>query len=238
MFLLFNAEQALVLMQLVLAHLLTDFFLQPYAWVLDKEKRKERSPSLYYHVGLTALVAGIFTGSVIAALLILVTHYAIDLWKLYQTRNKLRNFLLDQLFHLFVLLLVWLYLIEGYAYAQSVLASFGKDFRVWAILTTYLFCTFPMGLIIGMATGRWRKEIVSSRSSLDEAGKWIGILERLLILTFLLFNQFEAIGFLIAAKALLRFRDDDLKLTEYVLIGTLLSFSMTIAVGLALKSVL
>jgi hypothetical protein len=51
-------------------------------------------------------------------------------------------------------------------------------------------------------------------------------------------NQFEAIGLLIAAKALLRFQDDDLKLTEYVLIGTLLSFTMTILIGLALKEVL
>jgi hypothetical protein len=38
--LLFNANQATVLLQLLTAHLLTDFFLQPTRWVRDKEARK------------------------------------------------------------------------------------------------------------------------------------------------------------------------------------------------------
>jgi hypothetical protein len=47
----------------------------------------------------------------------------------------------------------------------------------------------------------------------------------------------EGIGFLIAAKSIFRFGDikesEGLKLTEYFMIGTLLSFGMAIFTGLA-----
>lgn len=63
--------------------------------------------------------------------------------------------------------------------------------------------------------------------SLKWAGTWIGYLERIIILTFVLHDQYEAIGLLIAAKSLLRFRDtnDARPQTEYVLIGTLASLA-------------
>ncbi|WP_373515444.1 DUF3307 domain-containing protein [Persicitalea sp.] len=236
--LLFDADQAIVLLKLVAAHLLTDFFLQPNYWVQNKERRKERSPYLYAHVLITGTMAGLFTGSVGAGLFVAVTHLGIDLWKLYQTQRSFKNFLLDQLLHISILIVTWLFLIEGFGYLRMVVVSFFGNFRFWAILTTYLLCTYPLGFAVGMSTSRWREQVAAKGESLNEAGKWIGMLERVLILTFLLNNQFEAIGLLIAAKALLRFRDDDLKLTEYVLIGTLLSFTMTIMVGVVLQMVL
>lgn len=236
--LLFNAAQAIVLLQLLTAHLLTDFFLQPTRWVRDKEARKERSPYLYAHVLLTGAVAGLFAQSIGAAFFIAFTHLGIDLWKLNRPTRSFQNFLLDQIFHGIILVITWLFVIHGFGYLKEVMASFFGNFQFWAVLTAYLACTYPLGFAVGMATSRWRAQVAASGASLEEAGKWIGILERLLILTFLLNNQFEAIGLLIAAKALLRFRDDDLKLTEYVLIGTLVSFTMTIFIGLALKAVL
>lgn len=65
------------------------------------------------------------------------------------------------------------------------------------------------------------------------------MLERLLICCFILAGHFEAIGFLLAAKSIFRFGDlkeaQDRKLTEYVLIGTLLSFGIAIATGLLVQ---
>ncbi|MCT4632839.1 MAG: DUF3307 domain-containing protein [Firmicutes bacterium] len=63
-------------------------------------------------------------------------------------------------------------------------------------------------------------------SFIDEVntGKWIGVLERILILIFLYSNQLSAIGFIIAAKSLARFKMMENKIfSEYYLIGTLLS---------------
>lgn len=38
------------LIKLILVHLIGDFFLQPNAWVKDKESKKLRSIKLYLHV--------------------------------------------------------------------------------------------------------------------------------------------------------------------------------------------
>ena len=64
----------------------------------------------------------------------------------------------------------------------------------------------------------------------------ICILESLLVFVFIISNHWKAVGFLITAKSVFRF--GDLKepkyrmLTEYILIGTLISFGIAIAVGL------
>ena len=70
---------------------------------------------------------------------------------------------------------------------------------------------------------------------LPNAGKLIGNVERFLSLLFVLLGQYEAVGFIIAAKSILRFAEGDKAKSEYVLIGTLLSFSIAIFVGVAIK---
>ncbi|NMF33926.1 DUF3307 domain-containing protein [Flammeovirga yaeyamensis] len=73
-------------------------------------------------------------------------------------------------------------------------------------------------------------------ASLVDAGQWIGILERILILTFVLNGDLRSIGFLLTAKSVFRFGDlkggKDRQMTEYILIGTLISFSLAIFTGL------
>lgn len=59
----------------------------------------------------------------------------------------------------------------------------------------------------------------------------IGNLERALIFLLIFIGYPAGIGFLVAAKSILRFEEaKKQKLAEYVLIGTLLSFSMAIAI--------
>ncbi|MEN8242774.1 MAG: hypothetical protein ABFS17_12690, partial [Chloroflexota bacterium] len=56
------------------------------------------------------------------------------------------------------------------------------------------------------------------------AGRVIGILERILIFYLVLNAEFGAIGFILAAKSFTRFKDlEERSFAEYVLIGTLLS---------------
>jgi hypothetical protein len=78
--------------------------------------------------------------------------------------------------------------------------------------------------------------------SLKNAGNFIGILERLFIFCFVLAGHFETIGFLLTAKSIFRFGDlkeaKDRKLTEYVLIGTLLSFGIALLTGLIVQNFL
>jgi len=74
--------------------------------------------------------------------------------------------------------------------------------------------------------------------SLESAGKLIGMLERVLVFVFIYMGRWEGVGFLLAAKSVFRFGDlkdaHSMKLTEYVLIGTLLSFGIAIVTGIIL----
>ncbi|MCV6628749.1 MAG: hypothetical protein OIF50_02705 [Flavobacteriaceae bacterium] len=69
------------------------------------------------------------------------------------------------------------------------------------------------------------------------AGRLIGVLERILVTTFVISNQFAAVGFLIAAKSILRFQDHETLKTEYVLIGTMLSFGTAIILALLANTI-
>lgn len=107
---------------------------------------------------------------------------------------------------------------------------------------SYLIVTIPASIFIAKITSRWGDGIENPFESLENAGKWIGIIERILILTFIILNQFEAIGFLLAAKSVFRFGDlkngREQKKTEYIMIGTLLSFTVSIVVGISLSLII
>jgi hypothetical protein len=69
-----------------------------------------------------------------------------------------------------------------------------------------------------------------------QVGATIGVLERLLIVTLLLVGAEAAIGFVIAAKTIARFRLlDDRDFAEYYLLGTLASVSVAIVTALAAR---
>ncbi len=66
------------------------------------------------------------------------------------------------------------------------------------------------------------------------AGRIIGILERLIIFFFVTIGQFAAVGFVIAAKSIVRYKElEDRNFAEYVLVGTLLSSLLAILTGFA-----
>ena len=72
-------------------------------------------------------------------------------------------------------------------------------------------------------------------SGLVAGGELIGYLERLLILTFTLVGSYAAVGFVLAAKSIFRFgelnQSANRSMTEYVLIGSLLSVVITTLIG-------
>lgn len=231
----------LILLQLLLAHILTDFLLQPKSWIAHKRKFKGRSYILIIHSLIAGLLTLLFLQDIelwYIALIISITHYLIDWWKLVKEKDDLKYFLLDQIFHLIIIILVWLYLINGFTHIIPGIGKILNSHTILAIAGAYLIVIFPAGFLIGKATQRWQEEIedIDQNSSLQAAGRYIGIFERILVLTFILTQNFSAIGFLIAAKSILRFSDKAgsgaRKQTEYVLIGTLMSFSITILLGL------
>lgn len=84
------------------------------------------------------------------------------------------------------------------------------------------------------------ESVPSSHSGIDNKefnrGKYIGNLERLMILFVVLVGSYETIGFIIAGKGLIRAKEfEDRDFAEYFLIGTFTSVGIAIAVGLIIK---
>ena len=236
----------LILLQLLLAHIITDFVFQPTKWVTHKRNHKSKSKYLYLHAFIAGLLTFIFLMRLewwYIALFIAFTHFFIDLWKLQFNRDTLKIFLSDQFFHLFAILIAWLYLTSNHTNIGTFFIEVFSSEAILATIIGYLLIIFPAGFLIGKATKRWQNEVEDDlrKNSLDAAGRYIGIFERILVLTFILTTNFSAIGFLIAAKSILRFSDKSetgaRKQTEYVLIGTLMSFTITILIGFLVRHI-
>jgi membrane protein CcdC involved in cytochrome C biogenesis len=198
---------------------------------------------LIWHVLLTAVFAYIFSGLYSCwwlPLVILVSHYLIDVAKSYLP-DKFIYFIADQLMHLLVIMIVWLCIYKQWPIITTGISSIAESTRFWILAFGYVLVTWPFGILIGLATAKWRKDLEANKEAqegLEDAGKWIGICERMLILTFVLTSQYTAIGFLITAKSILRFGDKDKKAekkTEYILVGTLLSFAASALLGVAIS---
>ena len=232
--------QGLVLIKLVLAHFFTDFIVQPKKWVDDKRIKKHKSVYLYWH----CLIAGASSYLILMdwsnwylPFIIMISHYGIDLWKL-RRPNTMLYFMIDQALHLLVIGAVWFACVSGWDHLYYWLNAGFNNYKLWLILLGVVFVVYPAQYIIYYATKKWSDTlIVLEGDTLKDAGKWIGIFERLLILFFVFSNRYEAIGFLIAAKSFIRFSGTEARtrsLTEYILIGTFISFTLAIGVGAAL----
>lgn len=230
-------EASLWLIKLILSHLLTDFILQPNKWIQKRKANHFSSFHLYLHGIITAIFAWIFTGWQYwgVALIILFSHIIIDGWKSYRKENLL-YFITDQLLHFAVIVSCWLYIFFDWSDITTKWHQINSDVAFWKIITAIIFLTMPAGILIGKMTRHWRENIADAES-LENAGKWIGIAERIIILLFVLHNQYSAIGLLVAAKAIIRFNEKErpeIK-TEYLVIGTLLSIVIAIVTGLMIK---
>ena len=70
-------------------------------------------------------------------------------------------------------------------------------------------------------------------------GRTIGALERAIALTLVLLGQYGALGLIVAAKSVARFKAlEDREFAEYFLIGTLASLLLALAGGLGLRALL
>lgn len=230
----------LLALKLILAHFIGDFVLQPAHWVEDKLQKKGRSRYLYFHIGvhLLTLLLILQFRHLGAVACIVATHLLIDLGKLYLTNPKNYRwlFVLDQVLHLLVIAST-VYWVKPFPIDLS-----GLWEEKSLLLTTFLvFVTFVSGIIMRMLLAPYIDEIAKEDESgeggsLKNAGTYIGMLERLFVFGFILIQQWAAIGLLIAAKSVFRFGDlnkgKNRKLTEYVLIGTLLSFGLAILSGM------
>jgi hypothetical protein len=215
------------------AHLLADFNFQPQHWC-DKKDNQTISKEHLYHASVVFICSwglSLTLSFAWAALLITVFHLALDVTKSYLLRKgtgKQYFFFIDQALHIILItgIVYW------FSYNRNM--NFGVSLQTVFIVFAVIACTKPSNIFIKKymeACG-----IISQRKENDalmKAGRIIGSLERVISFCLIVVGQFAAVGFIIAAKSILRFRDTDTAKTEYLLIGSFLSFGIAILFGIA-----
>jgi Protein of unknown function (DUF3307) len=257
----FTYEEASLLIRLLIAHIITDFLLQTGKGVMAKKNKLLKAGSFWLHGLYTAIFAAFFMwDKLLLPVLALITfsHLLIDYCKLilmkkiderkWQQRD-LWLFITDQIMHILILIIAWLLLIDGFGKMKIVLNEWPLNYLILLSVLGYLTAIGPVTYLIKFLTLKWADEITVENNSLKDAGKWIGILERIIVITLVMIQQYTAIGFLVTAKSILRLIDkpeppfeiqqqkgfSSRKHTEYVLIGTFLSFGAAILIGLIIN---
>ncbi|GGA73120.1 hypothetical protein GCM10011369_13550 [Neiella marina] len=228
-------------------HIICDFYLQPKRWVEAKQLHKYRAPELYYHSALhgialiiPALALDLDWRSTLCLIgIVAVSHFVIDLWKV-TTRNgeTFSYFVIDQALHLSVLTAIVFHMSDGVTI--DALLTHEKFSEGLMVVFAYLVILKPTSVLISRILSK--HPISGSEDSnnpnitgLVAGGELIGYLERVLILTFTLVGCYAAVGFVLAAKSIFRFgelnKSNDRSMTEYVLIGSLVSVVITTLVG-------
>lgn len=230
----------LILLKLLLAHVVADFFLQTDRLCRMKNDGRKKWTALSLHCAIHAALAYLLVGqwkNWIIPVVIFATHFLTDWLKTSVMKDGIRTFLADQAINLVVIIALWLGLVQDVSMHNVPLMSVFSCQESWAAIIVYALMLKPSSVFLNLLLKRWEVDIKDK--SLPNAGKWIGYLERMLILTFILTGNIEGVGFLLAAKSIFRFGDltnaKDIKVTEYVMIGTLASFTIAILSGFLLK---
>lgn len=221
-----------IIIKTILAHLIGDFVFQTDKSIEDIKTNKFNSKYLYIHFGIHLFLLWILTGLFVPSLILSIVHIIIDIiTKIYCNNQKYRIqiFIIDQMFH-FLSISIFIYCLEKYTISWDKIFDIKNYLYLLAIVTL----TFVSSVIIKIIMAKFEFNSTEELGN-ENAGKIIGMLERLFIFGFIIINFWEGIGFLLAAKSIFRFGDlkenKDVKLTEYILIGTLLSFGLAIVIS-------
>lgn len=232
-------------LKLLLAHLITDFVSQTENFV---KRKKASNWWLFIHacifVGLSFLLFISIIGepNILVGIIFLgVAHYLIDWIKIKYSKDQIATFILDQSAHIFLIGSVAVLVDKnvGFLILPAKILQLLDSPSILIFLTALVLVTFGGAVFVGKIIQPFMEQIDSiekgEKPGMKYAGTYIGILERLLILIFILTNNMAAIGFVFAAKSLIRFPESKEKhhFAEYFLIGTMTSFAYAIIVSLA-----
>ncbi|MBS1842413.1 MAG: DUF3307 domain-containing protein [Acidobacteria bacterium] len=245
------------LLSIYLGHLLTDFVFQTPSLVSLKRDGKFRGYFIHSatHFLATLLLTGFFVrGSALELrtylilLALTIVHTSLDLAKIQLTRRGIvpdgtRAYLGDQATHaLTVVLAAWL-LVPGFSYREvAALAGASRNLpaKFLAVPIVYIGVIFGGGYLIRyltrtLAEGIKRNAADKSSQQLQNAGLYIGWLERFLVITSLMLHSPATIGLILTAKSIARYPEFKSEhFAEYFLIGTLLSIAIAILGGMVL----
>lgn len=238
---------------LLAAHLLADFYVQT-----DRMARRKREKAAWglIHAGVVLVVflAGCFLlyrpgTAVLAALAVGGTHLIIDLVRAAWDRKhakpiqRLASFVTDQLLHSGVLAAVWL-MARPFLCGLGLRLACSQTARAAVLILTLLITLCkPASILVrltldAVAGGTQAAEKPDAVPDAN-AGTVIGILERIITAVLILCGQYSAVGLVLTAKSVARFKQlEDRDFAEKYLIGTLTSLTVALIAAVAVKHVI
>jgi uncharacterized protein DUF3307 len=227
------APELHVLLVLVSAHLVGDFVLQSK----DHAARKHQIEVLLGHAVLLAALSYAALGDWARwqiPVAVFVCHGLTDFFKVrFGKPGSVAAFTIDQAAHLATLVAIahWIPVLATDLYWVN---AWGTHFlKAITGVSGLIVAVKVSGIVVGMFVEPFLDQLRTadhdlSTRGLKNGGQVIGMLERALIFVFVVAGHAAAIGFLIAAKSILRFgevKDPQNRMeAEYIIIGTLLSF--------------
>lgn len=242
-----NANMLLIL---GIAHVAGDYLFQPRCLA---EKKAQKLRWLLLHLALYALAMGAVFLCVPAGrawwvwLILAGSHGLIDGLRVLLDRGRRRpgwllvSFCGDQTLHLGMLLLCWALWLRGGASSLLVACSAWPWFRRLLVWTAILCVIWdPASVLVRKLFALFPQQVGSLSGTQARSGELIGKLERLIVVALVLAGAASAIGFVLTAKSVARFKqfENDPGFTERYLIGTLLSVSTALIAALLLERLL
>jgi len=240
-----------ILICLLAAHFLGDFIFQPNTAASSKRRPLILLKHSFIVAASSYTLCGIW-GLWQIPLAIFLTHGLTDYIKATLKKESAYSFVLDQAVHLAIISVITILIASTKVLSPNGSSTFwvdflGKEFLKYLILMSGLIVTIKAGgILIGLAVkpftdqlqesgeGKTTKGVPGPRG-FGNGGRVIGYLERSLIFLLILIGQPGGIGFLIAAKSILRFgeiKDHENRMeAEYIIIGTLMSFGYGIFIS-------
>jgi len=222
-----------------LAHLVGDFILQ---WDRLAQWKSCELQGVLVHglivTSVTWLFALLFApGWWQGILFIGIAHTALDAlqWRYTLPIPSLLRFLLDQFFHLLIIIIALA--VGGYIQLNSLALDIHngmQDYNTLVYLLGYVFLTMPAWVLLKFVGYALIKR--TDPSFLDDNGKYMGIIERMLVATFVIMGQFLLVPFVTVPRLFFEWRQPGGgEQTTLIVFELLAGTSLAILVGLILR---
>jgi hypothetical protein len=229
---------AATLTAILAAHLLGYLIFQT-KWL---KGRQQRIWPIVLRAAIVASLSYMLLGSFHWQILLVVflTHLVMGAIKMLFLSDSLASLLIDESVRLAVVITLagcFPDAANGGWWITGVAPSLSRwYFAALTIVSGIILCVPAGGNLIALLVSRFADELRDNNiAGLKQGGKYIGWLERFLVLLLLLMDQPNGIGFLIAAKSILRFGEikdpSQRKVAEYIIIGTFLSFGWALLIS-------
>jgi hypothetical protein len=237
----------------LLAHLLGDFPLQSSRMVRAEHQRVRAylAHGAIHLLVLVVCVAGFSSLELLtsfwfwmAACAYIAIHLGIDrakqgLVNTAKLADSATGFLLDQVLHVCTIIaLAWFLIRPTWATLRSQLSwSAATGEKVLEAGIVYVVVIFAGGYLIRYLTRNLSagiKKPGETAEQVENAGMYIGWLERFLVVTAILVQSPSMVGLILTGKSIARFPELKERFAEYFLIGTLLSIGLAVLGGLVL----